>query len=86
MRRGDLNAVVRAVCEVNRGWRRELMRHREPVQAAQNANVIAEDRMQTPRTCSYCQDVEIVRHARADELRRSRYRGCGTTFIAQTRR
>lgn len=85
MRRSELNAVVRAIREMSWAQRRELMQQLEAAQAAQEADSIVEDRMQTLRICPHCQDMHVVRHGQAHGLQRYRCRGCGKTFNALTR-
>ena len=84
MRTSRLNAVVKAIREMSRSQRRELMRHLQATQAGEEVDAIVEDRMQALRVCPHCGSMHVVRNGLARGLQRYLCRGCSRTFNALT--
>ncbi|MFN5164061.1 MAG: IS1595 family transposase, partial [Pseudomonadota bacterium] len=80
-----MNRVMRAIGELNRSQRREVLQRLKAAQAGQEAHSIVEERLQVLRFCPHCSGAHIVRHGTAHGLQRYRCRGCGKTFNALTR-
>jgi len=76
--------LVRAIREMTRSQRRELMRQLQAVQAGEEADAIVEDRMQALRMCPHCRGMHVVRNGMARGLQRYLCRDCGRTFNALT--
>lgn len=84
MRGRKLKMVVRAINEMTRPQRREVMRQLQTVQAGEEADAIVENRMQALRICPHCGGMHVVRNGTARGLQRYRCRDCGRTFNALT--
>lgn len=84
MRKRELNAFVQAVRAMNWSQRRDVIRQLEAVQAAEQADAVVEERLQTLRMCPHCHSMHVVRNGFADGLQRYRCRDCGRSFNALT--
>lgn len=84
MHKRELNAFVRAVRAMNWSRRRDVIRQLQAVQAAEQADAIIEEGLQTLRVCPHCHSMRVVRNGFADGLQRYRCGDCGRSFNTLT--
>lgn len=84
MRRLELNAVLRAVEEMNWSHRKELIERLQAAQGTEQVRCIVEDRLHPLRMCPHCYSRGVVRNGMAHGLQRYKCRGCCKTFNALT--
>ncbi len=84
MRGGKLNAVFLAIQELSWAQQQELLLRLKLAQAARQATVVVEERLQSLRMCPHCNSVHVVRNGQASGLQRYKCRDCCRTFNALT--
>ena len=82
MRKGEVNAFVRAIRAMNWSQRLDAIRQLEAVQAPEQADAIVEERLQTLRMCPHCWGMQVMRNGFAGGLQRYRCRDCARSFNA----